>query len=68
MISKQRPIVAVTIFHNKADFLKIPELLITRLTGYSFYIRAYCYCGIETVLYAVPNERIGHNAMQVSNL
>ena len=57
VISKQRPIIAITTFHNRNDFFNIPDFFITHLLNYSFYFRAYCYCGIETVLYAVPNER-----------
>ena len=58
VIREQRPVIAVTIFHNKKDFLQIPKLLQLHLDDYSFYLRAYCYAGIETILYAFPNERI----------
>ena len=52
-----RPIVALAIYHNINDFWELPLFLKSQLTNYSYYLRSYL--GIpETILYAMPNERL----------
>jgi FkbM family methyltransferase len=51
-----RPQIAVSIYHSKYDFIKIPAFLNEILKNYSFYISHYSLDIYETVLYAIPNE------------
>ena len=57
IICKSRPILVITTYHNSDGVYKIPELLINNLNDYSFYFRLHGYCGTQSVLYAIPNER-----------
>jgi FkbM family methyltransferase len=56
-IKKYRPIIAITVHHQKEDFIEIPYLLMNNLRDYKFYLRLHSYCGFETIFYAIPNER-----------
>lgn len=57
-ITKNRPILAVTIYHSKEGLWKIPYHLITILDNYIFYFRLHSWYGTGAVIYAIPNERI----------
>ncbi|MCC0627632.1 MULTISPECIES: FkbM family methyltransferase [unclassified Clostridioides] len=57
IICKMRPILVITTYHNSDGVYKIPDLLINNLNDYSFYFRLHGYCGTQSVLYAIPNER-----------
>lgn len=59
-IMENRPIVAVTIYHNKEGIMEVPLFLMKNLKEYKFYHRLYSYCGNDSVLYAVPKERINN--------
>lgn len=59
LIKRERPIMAISIYHSLEDFIKIPKILIKKLTDYNFYVRHYrMLSDSETVMYAVPKERI----------
>ncbi|BCZ48616.1 hypothetical protein psyc5s11_46830 [Clostridium gelidum] len=58
VINNSRPIIGVTIYHNEEGLWKVPKFLMENLQGYVFYNRLHCYCGIASVLYAIPKERI----------
>lgn len=58
VINNNRPIIGVTIYHNEEGLWKVPKFLMENLKGYLFYNRLHCYCGIASVLYAIPKERI----------
>ncbi len=68
IIKKNRPVLAVCVYHKKDDLLVIPDLIRQIVSGYSFFLRKYPSCignyfdGYfelnELVLYAVPNERV----------
>jgi len=51
-----RPQIAVSIYHSKYDFIKIPAFLNEVLKNYSFYVSHYSQDIYETVLYGIPNE------------
>lgn len=68
VIRKNRPVLAVCVYHKKDDLLVIPELIGELTTDYTFFLRKYPsimggyldgYFELnELVLYAVPNERV----------
>lgn len=58
VISVQRPIMAISIYHSLNDFIDIPLFLMNELSDYKYYIRHYrCLSDSETVFYAIPEER-----------
>lgn len=58
-ILKQRPILAICIYHSMEDMACIPVMLSEWLHDYRFYIRHYTLTSAETVFYAIPKEREG---------
>jgi FkbM family methyltransferase len=52
-----RPILMVTIYHNRDGIWKIPIFLMDNLPGYRFLLRLHAWCGTGAVLYGVPEER-----------
>lgn len=69
IISRNRPVLAICVYHKKDDLLTIPNLIHNLVDDYSFFLRKYPSCltgGIDSyfeagefVFYAVPNERLG---------
>ncbi len=55
-IQKYRPQLAISIYHSKDDFIKIPIWLIQYCENYTFRLGHYSSEIYETVLYAIPNE------------
>lgn len=55
-IEKYKPKLAICVYHKPEDILVIPKYIKTLVPEYKFYLRHYCSCYTETVLYAVPNE------------
>lgn len=55
-IEKDRPQMAISIYHSFDDFVSIPLYLHEELSDYSFRLGHYSYDLNETVLYAIPNE------------
>ncbi len=53
-ILRNKPRLAVCIYHKPEDILEIPLYLLELIPDYKFYIRHYCSNMFETVLYAVP--------------
>ncbi len=56
-LKKYRPIITINIHHTRADFVKIPFILMQNLNNYKFLLRLHGYCGSEAVLYGIPLER-----------
>lgn len=56
-MQKQRPLLTVTLYHNRDGLWKIPALLMQQLPGYRFRLRLHSWCGTGCVLYAIPEER-----------
>ncbi len=55
-IRKDRPQLAVCIYHSLEQFVEVPLFLKSCLEGYSFYPGHYSCSKNETVLYAIPGE------------
>jgi hypothetical protein len=51
-IKRDRPKMAICIYHRLVDFVDIPEFILSLNLGYSFYIRHYTIYDEETILYA----------------
>jgi FkbM family methyltransferase len=60
-ISKYRPILAITFYHNQNGIWKIQKWLIDSLNNYQFYIRTHSWGGTGAVIYAIPFERKKHS-------
>jgi FkbM family methyltransferase len=55
-ILKDRPQLAISIYHSLEQFIEIPLFLKQNLHNYSYYLGHYSYSRHETVLYAIPKE------------
>jgi hypothetical protein len=54
LISKNRPKLAVCLYHKPMDLFEIPEFIIDLELDYDLYIRHQSLAQIDTILYAVP--------------
>lgn len=52
VIKRDRPRLAICIYHKPEDILELPLYILDLVPEYKFYIRHYCSCMWETVLYA----------------
>lgn len=55
-IKRDRPILAISVYHGLEDIVEIPKLLMRELEEYEFIVRHHSYTYSETVLYGVPRE------------
>jgi FkbM family methyltransferase len=53
VIRRDRPVLAICIYHNLEDHWEIPLMIKRMCPDYKLYIRHYHYMGIETVVYAI---------------
>lgn len=53
-IKRDRPILAISIYHSLEDYFRIPDYLMEQLDYYRYYIRHHALILSETVLYAIP--------------
>lgn len=58
IIGRDHPILAICVYHTQNDIWRIPLLLRSMHPGYHFFLRAYDGDGFQSVLYAVPPERL----------
>lgn len=56
-IQRDRPVIAISVYHKIDDLWEIADLLSTYVMEYQFYMRSYMNIN-ETILYAVPPERV----------
>lgn len=56
-LQKHRPILAITVYHNRDGLWRIPAFLMGCLPDYRFLLRLHAWCGTGAVLYALPGER-----------
>lgn len=67
-IKKQRPQLAISIYHSKTDLFRIPLLLKKMLKNYYYKISHYHTDYRETILYALPKEVFSRRSMIVTKL
>ena len=53
VIRRDRPKLAISVYHRMEDIVKIPALLLDFQPNYTFYLRHYSLSSGETVLYAI---------------
>lgn len=53
IISKQHPVLGVSIYHKREDIWEIPKLILNIDPTYEFFLRHYSLGVVDTVLYAV---------------
>jgi len=58
VMQRDRPILAICVYHTQSDIWRIPLLVREMLPAHNLYLRAYEGDGFQTVLYAVPPERV----------
>lgn len=56
-LGRYRPIVAVETSHDADGLWKIADHLMTAVDDYAFLMRSHGWCGMRSVVYAIPNER-----------
>lgn len=54
IIKRERPILAISIYHSIKDYWEIPKFLMQELEKYKYYVRHHALICNETVLYAIP--------------
>ena len=54
VIHRERPILAICIYHSLRDYWEIPKFLMSELKNYRYYVRHHALICNETVLYAIP--------------
>lgn len=52
-IIKNKPVLAVCVYHNQRDFLNVPDLVLSFNPKYKIYLRHYTQGVFETVMYFV---------------
>jgi FkbM family methyltransferase len=57
VIERDRPILAICVYHTQSDIWRIPLLVREMAPEYKLYLRAYEGDGFQTVMYAVPPNR-----------
>lgn len=57
VIKRDRPVLAICIYHSMNDRLEIPEMLVNSLEKYEFLIRHHGYTYCDSVLYGIPMEK-----------
>jgi len=57
MILRDKPILAICVYHTQDDIWRIPLLIHNFLPEHKLFLRAYEGDGFQTVLYAVPPDR-----------
>jgi FkbM family methyltransferase len=58
VIKRDRPILAICVYHTQNDIWRIPLLIREMVPEYRLYLRAYEGDGFQTVMYSVPPERV----------
>lgn len=51
-ITRDKPLLAICVYHRKGDMLAIMDYLLDLVPDYHFWLRHYSYSEVETVLYA----------------
>lgn len=54
VIKRNRPKLAICVYHKAEDIFLIPDFILQCYSGYRFYLRHYSLRNSETILYALP--------------
>jgi FkbM family methyltransferase len=65
-IARDRPLLAICVYHTQCDLWRIPLLVHSMLPDHRLFLRAYEGDGFQTVLYAVPPARLLPDAGRAS--
>jgi FkbM family methyltransferase len=57
LVERDQPIIGVAVYHKPDDIFALPEMVIARTPGYSYFLRSHDQDGIDVVFYAVPPHR-----------
>lgn len=57
-IEQYKPILMVCIYHKPNDILELYNMINSIYSDYTYYIRHHTYYDCETVLYAIPKNRL----------
>lgn len=55
-ILKNKPKLAICIYHKDRDFIEIPDYILSLVPDYKLYVRHHSFSINETVLYAIPTK------------
>ena len=58
IIQRDRPILAICVYHRQDDLWRLPLLMRAMVPEYRMYLKTYSGDGLQTVAYAVPPERV----------
>ncbi|MCX6355571.1 MAG: FkbM family methyltransferase [Candidatus Aureabacteria bacterium] len=58
ILRRGKPLIAISVYHNQRDIWEIPLHLHSLCPDYHFSLRSHRADGWETVLYAIPPERV----------
>lgn len=58
IISSQHPLLAISVYHKRADIWRIPKLILSFDSNYCFYMRHYGATSGDTVLYAINKSKM----------
>jgi FkbM family methyltransferase len=58
VIRRDRPILAICVYHSQEDLWRLPLLMRAMCPDYRMYLKSYKGDGIQTVAYAVPPGRV----------
>jgi FkbM family methyltransferase len=58
VIERDRPVLAVCVYHTQHDIWRLPLLMKSMVPDYKMYLRCHEGDGWQTVAYAVPSDRV----------
>jgi FkbM family methyltransferase len=58
LINDSLPVMAISLYHLPEDLWKIPEQILSICKFYKLYIRQHRYNSFDSVLYAIPHNRM----------
>ncbi|MDX8551886.1 FkbM family methyltransferase [Methanospirillum sp. J.3.6.1-F.2.7.3] len=56
LLVSSRPIIAITIYHNRDGLWKLMHFLKDLLEEYLFFVRMHSWCGTGIIIYGIPKE------------
>ena len=61
-ITLNRPLLAISVYHEPDDIIRTAKLIMDLKLNYEFLLRCHGHCGEDLMLYAVPAELLATNA------